>query len=101
MNDKEKDIGKAVERVVSLARLRFSDDKLSEVVENAKQVLRFVGELGSVDVTNVKPTSHAVPFDVMLREDAVVDFSSTEDIMSQAPERSGELIKVPKVIDSE
>ncbi len=101
MGENIKNLDEAVERVVSLARLNFSEDKLAEVIDNAKKVIQFVGELQTADVSEVAATSHPVPFDLMLRDDEAVQFESTEDIVSQYPESENGLVKVPKVIDGE
>lgn len=101
MKNNSKDIDAAVKRVVSLAHMNFGDEKRAEVVEKIETILNYVAQLNELNVENVEPTSHAVNFQALLREDVVVSSNTSDQIISQFPERYEKLVKVPKVIDGE
>jgi aspartyl-tRNA(Asn)/glutamyl-tRNA(Gln) amidotransferase subunit C len=50
-------------------------------------------------VEGVEPTSHAVPLVNVMREDAVEPSADREAMMSNAPDRAGELFRVPRIIE--
>jgi aspartyl-tRNA(Asn)/glutamyl-tRNA(Gln) amidotransferase subunit C len=52
-----------------------------------------------VDIAGVEPTSHAVPLVNVMREDEVEPSADHEAMMANAPERSGEFFRVPRIIE--
>lgn len=95
------DIKKTVEKMAQLARLEFPPEYLEKFSAKVKSVLAYVEELNELDISGLAPTSHAVEGGAHLRNDTAADYDASDEILSNAPERDGRFIQVPKVIDSE
>ena len=88
-----------VEHVARLARLQLNDDELERMREQLNTILGYIDKLRELDVTNVEPTSHAVPLVNVMREDEVVPCLPQEQMLANAPDRMGELFRVPRIIE--
>ena len=88
-----------VEHVARLARLELSDAELERMREQLNAILGYIDKLRELDVTNVEPTSHAVPLVNVMREDEVVPCLPQDQMLANAPDRVGELFRVPRIIE--
>lgn len=89
-----------VNQVAKLARLALSDDEASRFQSQLEQILQYVEQLESVDVSGIEPTAHANPVFDRMREDVALDHSFTADeALANAPERSQDQFKVVKVVE--
>jgi len=88
-----------VEHVARLARLELNDDELGRMREQLNAILGYIDKLRELDVTNVEPTSHAVPLVNVMREDEVVPCLPQDQMLANAPDRVGELFRVPRIIE--
>ena len=88
-----------VEHVARLARLELSDAEIERMSEQLNAILGYIDKLRELDVTNVEPTSHAVPLVNVMREDEVVPCLPQEQMLANAPDRMGELFRVPRIIE--
>ncbi len=88
-----------VEHVARLARLALGDAELERMREQLNAILGYIDKLRELDVTNVQPTSHAVELVNVLREDAVVPCLPQGEMLANAPDRVGELFRVPRIIE--
>ena len=52
-----------------------------------------------VDVTGIEPLSGGAQMAMRLREDVVTDGNIAEQILANAPDRSGNFFAVPKVVE--
>ena len=62
-------------------------------------ILSYIDKLRALDTTGVPPTSHAVPMTNVMREDEPRPSLSQDEMLANAPERSGEFFRVPKIIE--
>jgi aspartyl-tRNA(Asn)/glutamyl-tRNA(Gln) amidotransferase subunit C len=90
---------KEVEHIAQLARLALTDEEKSLYAQQLAKVIEYFDELKSVDTTGIEPMSHTVPMSNVLREDEVVPSPGCEVMLANAPEREGNLFKVPKIVD--
>ncbi len=88
-----------VEHVARLARLELGDAELERMREQLNAILGYIDKLRELDVTNVEPTSHAVPLVNVMREDEVVPCLPQDQMLANAPDRVGELFRVPRIIE--
>ena len=88
-----------VEHVARLARLELNDDELERMREQLNAILGYIDKLRELDITNVEPTSHAVPLVNVMREDEVVPCLPQDQMLANAPDRVGELFRVPRIIE--
>ena len=88
-----------VAHVARLARLALDPDELERMRTQLDGILAYVDQLRALDVEGVEPTSHAVPLVNVLREDTVVPPLAQEAMLANAPDRVGELFRVPRIIE--
>jgi aspartyl-tRNA(Asn)/glutamyl-tRNA(Gln) amidotransferase subunit C len=88
-----------VEHVARLARLELSDTEIERMREQLNAILGYIDKLRELDITNVEPTSHAVPLVNVMREDEVVPCLPQDQMLANAPDRVGELFRVPRIIE--
>lgn len=89
-----------VEHVAWLARLELSEEEKDRLTGHLNQILVHFEELQELDTSQVKPTSHSIPVQNVFRDDAVGESMSTEDVLTNAPERTEEYFIVPQVVES-
>jgi aspartyl-tRNA(Asn)/glutamyl-tRNA(Gln) amidotransferase subunit C len=90
---------KEVEHIAKLARLALSDEEKSLYARQLAKVIEYFDQLKSVDTEGVEPMAAAVPITNVLREDEVKPSPGCEIMLSNAPEREGNLFKVPKITE--
>ena len=89
---------KDVEHVAKLAHLSFSGEEKEKMTLQLNDILKYMEQLSSLDTTNVEPLSHVIELSNVFREDEVKPGVSREDALKNAPAKSEEFFKVPKVI---
>ncbi len=92
---------KDVEYIASLARLKFNDAELENFTHQLNDILRYVEKLNELNTDNVEPLSHPVENTNVFRDDELKPSISTEDALKNAPNRTDEFFKVPKVINQD
>ena len=88
-----------VEHVARLSRLALSDAELTRMSAELSGILAYIDTLRAIDTAGVEPTSHAVPLVNVMREDENRPCLEQDDALANAPERSGEYVRVPKIIE--
>ena len=88
-----------VEHVARLARLALSDAEIERMREQLNAILGYIDKLPELERPNFEPTSHAVPLVNVMREDEVVPCLPQEQMLANAPDRVGELFRVPRIIE--
>jgi aspartyl-tRNA(Asn)/glutamyl-tRNA(Gln) amidotransferase subunit C len=100
MADKSDKITKDTVRYVAhLARIELKDSQLEVLVEQLGDILEFIDKLKEVDINKVKPTSHILPLENVLREDKQHKCLPIDKFISQAPDKRKNFFSVPKVIE--
>ena len=88
-----------VQHVARLARLALTDEELERMREQLDAILAYIDKLRELDVEGVEPTSHAVPMVNVMRDDDIAPVLSQEAALANAPDRAGELFRVPRIIE--
>ena len=88
-----------VRHVARLARLSLTDEELERMREQLDAILAYIDKLRELDVEGVEPTSHAVPLVNVMRDDELAPALSQEAALANAPDRAGELFRVPRIIE--
>jgi aspartyl-tRNA(Asn)/glutamyl-tRNA(Gln) amidotransferase subunit C len=90
---------KDVEHVARLARLELSAAEKERMRKELDGILSYIDKLRAVDTRGVEPTSHAVPLTNVMRNDTEVGSLPQDEMLANAPDRHGELFRVPKIIE--
>jgi aspartyl-tRNA(Asn)/glutamyl-tRNA(Gln) amidotransferase subunit C len=88
-----------VEHVARLSRLALSDDELERMREQLSGILAYIDTLRALDTAGVEPTSHAVPLVNVMRDDVPAACLEQDQALAGAPDRSGALFRVPRIIE--
>ncbi len=86
-------------KLAVLSSLQLEDSEVDGLRTDIEAILGYVEQLDELDTTGVIPAYQVTGLKNVLRED-VIDVGSIdrETLLALAPERSGSLIKVPKVL---
>ena len=88
-----------VRYVAGLARIHLKDEEVGYLQKDLEKIIGYVEKLQTLDVTDVEPTSHALPMTNVFREDVVQPSLSRDEVLSMAVEHQDGSFKVPKVIE--
>ncbi len=88
-----------VRRIAKLARIRVDDAEILTLQTELNAILGYVEQLSEVDVEGIEPLSGGAQMAMRLREDVVTDGDIAEQILANAPDRSGNFFAVPKVVE--
>lgn len=89
---------KDVEHVAKLARLEFTEAEKETFTHQLNDILSYIEKLNKLDTTNVEPLSHVIELGNVFREDTVRTSLDREQALMNAPDRTEEFFRVPKVI---
>ena len=88
-----------VEHVAHLARLGLTPDELSLLQGQLNHILDQYAKLAELDTDAIPPTAQTIELENILREDVVKPSLPVEAVLSNAPEREGDFIVVPAILD--
>lgn len=89
-----------VEKVAGLARLKLTEEEISEMADKLSQVISYVTVLDEVDVSNVEPMAHVADVANVFREDAVRESLPREAALGNAPKSDGKYFLVPQILEN-
>lgn len=85
-------------KISNLARLQITDNEATAYTKQLNATLENFNKIANVDTTNVEPLLTPSEITPHLREDEVVAGPGAERILANAPDKSGNLFKVPPVV---
>lgn len=92
-----------VRRIAALARLRLTDAEAGALAKDFAAILGYVDRLrGKDEADAAEPLVHAVPPGepaATLRADEPAPPLPREGVLKAAPDRSGNLVRVPRVLE--
>ena len=88
-----------VRRIAALANLEFTPEEISRFTHDLSRILDYIDQLKEVDTENVAPLDHVFDRKGQGRPDEVGECLSPEDALRNAPDREGDLFRVPRVVE--
>ena len=88
-----------VKHLAHLARIELGGGQLAVLAGQLEEILGFIDKLKEVDISNVKPTSHILPLQNVLRQDSLKNSLNSQDALSGAPRKEGSFFVVPRIIE--
>jgi aspartyl-tRNA(Asn)/glutamyl-tRNA(Gln) amidotransferase subunit C len=85
-------------KVAKLARLELSEDELAIYPKQFASILQHFEQIAKIDTTGVEPLVTPTDMTQHLRPDELKVWEGVESGLANAPERSGNLFKVPPVV---
>ena len=83
--------------VARLARLALTDEEVERLTGELGAILDAVGVVAELDLAEVPPTSHPLDLANVWDEDEPRASLSLDEVFANAPERDGDLFRVPPV----
>lgn len=84
--------------IAKLSKLRLSENEIEEFTEDMNQILDYVKKLEKIDTSKIEPLSHPLEGVNVFREDKLQESIDREAALKNAPDKTEEFFKVPKVI---
>ena len=80
------------------AQLALSEEEAGRLEAAVSEMLDYFELMNEVDVSNLKPTTHALVRDNALRADNPNPNNNQEDLINRAPENEDNFIVIPNVL---
>jgi aspartyl-tRNA(Asn)/glutamyl-tRNA(Gln) amidotransferase subunit C len=90
-----------VQYTANLAKIELSEEELGHFTGQLDKILAYVDKLNTLNTDNLGPTSHVLEMKNVYREDIVKKSLLAAEVVKNAPDKEGNLFKVPKIIDTE
>ena len=87
-----------VEHVAFLARLGLTADELDRLEGQLNHILDQYAKLAELDTDAIPPTAQTIELENILRDDVATHSLSAEDVLANAPARSGDFVVVPPIL---
>lgn len=88
-----------IKYVAHLARIALTPEEEAKLGAQLGQILTYIEKLNELDVSQVEPTSHAVPLVNVTRPDVVRPGLSQAEALLNAPARANGLFMVPRIVE--
>jgi aspartyl-tRNA(Asn)/glutamyl-tRNA(Gln) amidotransferase subunit C len=81
--------------VAGLARLELTEEEVERFREQLNAILEAVGKVAELDLADVEPTAHPLDLVNSWADDEPRPSLSVEEALTNAPDRDGDLFRVP------
>ena len=88
-----------VEHVSLLARLELTKEEREQFTTQLNAILEHFEQLQRLDTAGVPPTSHPIPLANVFRADEVQPSLPAEEALANAPDRTTDAFRVPRVVE--
>ncbi len=89
---------KTIQHIAKLARLQITDAEAAEFSVQMEKILLNFQKIENIDTKGIEPMVTPTEIEIFWREDQVVQNFKPEDMVANAPDRAGNLFKVPPVV---
>lgn len=90
---------KEVEHIAKLAKLKFNDAEKEKLQTELNSILEYIDKLNELDLENVEPLENVNNTENVFREDVTGPSLTKEEALKNAPGKTDNFFKVPKVLD--
>ncbi len=87
-----------IQKIANLARLRLSPEEANEFSEQLSKIIIHFDEISNIDTQGIEPLITPSEIEYSTREDVAKQNFKAEDMVANAPEKQGNLFKVPPVV---
>lgn len=87
-----------IQKIANLARLHLTSEQANEYSEQLSKIILHFDEISSINTEGVEPLITPSEIEYTLREDCVQQTYHAEDMVANAPDKQGNLFKVPPVV---
>ena len=90
---------KDVEHIAKLAKLKFTDEEMQKLQGELNTVLAYIDKLNEINLDDVEPLENINETENVFREDEAKPGVTKEEALKNAPDKTKDFFKVPKVLD--
>lgn len=87
-------------KLAALARLRLDESEIERFQHDIAEMLEYVKQLEEVDTSSIESDEAILLSGNVLRDDETSPSLPVEEALKNAPERTGDYFKVPRVVDN-
>lgn len=88
-----------IDRLAELAKLEFSETEKESLKKDMSSIISYFEKLNEVNTDNVEPLIFMTDEVNRLREDVVIQNTSKQEALLNAPSKDSDYFRVPKVLD--
>ncbi len=88
-------------RIAELARLSLDEAELARAQGDLSEIVSYVNKIAGLNTDGVAPTVQPCTVSNAWREDVALPSLSREEALANAPDRQGEFLRVPSIIQGE
>jgi len=89
---------KQVQQVAELARLEISHEEALEYATQLSQAIAHFDQISKIDTQGVEPLATPTEIEIYWRKDEARKEYSAEEMLANAPQKTGNLFTVPPVV---
>ena len=89
---------KTVEKIAKLSKLQFDGEAKENIKADMNKMLEFVGKLNEIDTEGVEPLIYMTDEINVLRDDVVVQETTQQEALKNAPKKDSDYFRIPKVL---
>ena len=90
---------KDVEHIAELAKLRFTEEEKKRLQMELNKILEYMDKINELDLKDVEPLENINDTENVFSEDKPEKCLTREEALKNAPAKTDEFFKVPKVLD--
>ena len=88
-----------IQHIAALCRVGMTEEDLATMPEQLSHILELFQVLQEIDTEGVPPADHSVSSETVMRPDEPRPSLDKEDVLSNAPQREGDLLRVNVVLE--
>ncbi|NCF68970.1 MAG: Asp-tRNA(Asn)/Glu-tRNA(Gln) amidotransferase subunit GatC [Chloroflexi bacterium] len=88
-----------VEKIAHLARLALTEQQKAEYQRQLSAVLDYADMLDELDLSDIKPTAHAVARENVMRDDVIVPGLVLEDVLFNSARHAQDQFQIQSVLE--
>lgn len=89
---------KTIQNIAKLARLNVTSEEAQAYGEQLTKVLNHFQQISKIDTHNVEPLVTPAEIEFFMRNDEPNTNTQTDEMVRNAPDKAGNLFKVPPVV---
>ncbi|MEK6627238.1 MAG: Asp-tRNA(Asn)/Glu-tRNA(Gln) amidotransferase subunit GatC [Bdellovibrionota bacterium] len=89
---------KTIEHIAKLARLSITSEEAIEYGEQLTKVLNHFQQISKIETTGIEPLVTPAEIEFYARADEARHETTTDEMLMNAPDKAGNLFKVPPVV---
>ena len=88
-----------VKNIAHMIRIEITDEEAEQYTKEISGLVEYAGRMSELNTDEVKPTTHGIILDNVLRQDEPIQSLSQEEALKNAPDQQDGHFKVPSVME--